>query len=103
LRELISADARLEVADRFSGRLADSPYFGRYDLLTIVWRTALGVVDGDPAIVMLRRDESGWMPHSLVRLSIVDQRVVGVSDYLHCPWMIPAATSFGVSLTGAEP
>src|SRR6266852_1324857 len=27
LRELISADARLQVADRFLGRLADSPYF----------------------------------------------------------------------------
>ena len=30
LRELISADARLLVADRFSGRLADAGYFGVY-------------------------------------------------------------------------
>src|SRR5229473_6230057 len=28
LRELISADARLQVADRFAGRVIDSPYFG---------------------------------------------------------------------------
>jgi len=103
LRELISADARLEVVDRFSGRLTESPYFSRYDRLTFEWRTALGVVDGDPAIVMLHRDAAGWAPHSLVRLSIVDQRVVDVRDYLHCPWMIPAATSFDVSLAGGEP
>src|ERR1700684_1665127 len=31
LRELISADARLLVADRFSGRLADAGYFGVYE------------------------------------------------------------------------
>ena len=81
----------------------DSPYFSRYDHLTIEWRTAIGVVDGDPAIVILHRDASGWTPRSLIRLSIVDQQVVGVSDYKHCPWMIPAATSFDVSLAGGEP
>src|SRR5262245_19371080 len=31
LRELISADARLLVADRFSGRLAEAGYFGDYE------------------------------------------------------------------------
>ncbi|MCU1284024.1 MAG: polymerase, sigma-24 subunit, subfamily [Acidobacteriales bacterium] len=30
LRDLISADARLRVADRFAGRLDESPYFERY-------------------------------------------------------------------------
>ena len=103
LRELISADARLEVADRFSGRLTESPYFRRYDQLAIEWRMALGVVDGDPAIVMLHRDASGWTPRSVSRLNIVDQHVIGVSDYKHCPWIIPAASSFDVSLAGGEP
>ena len=45
LRELISADARLQVADRFSGRLSDSPYFGRYDGAP-TWRMASAIVDG---------------------------------------------------------
>ena len=103
LRELISADARLEVVDRFSGRLTESPYFSRYDQLAIEWRMALGVVDGDPAIVMLHRDASGWTPRSVSRLNIVDQHVIGVSDYKHCPWIIPAASSFDVSLAGGEP
>src|SRR4051794_32765620 len=34
LRELISADARLLVADRFAGPLANAPYFRRYELMT---------------------------------------------------------------------
>src|SRR3954447_6376013 len=102
LRELIAADARLEVADRFSGRLIDSPYFSRYEGRTIEWRMAIGLVDGEPAVVALNSGASGWTPHSLVRLDVEDGRVVGVSDYTHCPWMIPAATSFDVSLSATR-
>src|SRR5467141_3718945 len=35
LRELIAADARLLVADKFAGRLDESPYFGRYERMTV--------------------------------------------------------------------
>ena len=31
VRELISADARLTVADAFAGKLADAPYFSNYE------------------------------------------------------------------------
>ena len=31
LRQLIAADARLQVADRFSGSFADAPYFSQYE------------------------------------------------------------------------
>jgi RNA polymerase sigma-70 factor, ECF subfamily len=51
LRELISADARVRVADRFVGPLGTSPYFGRYDRLTMPWRVTLGRVDGEPVAV----------------------------------------------------
>ena len=34
LRELIAADARLREADRFAGRVVDSPYFGNYERWT---------------------------------------------------------------------
>src|SRR6185369_11707397 len=98
LRELISADARLQVADRFSGRLADSPYFGRYASMTVPWRMALGTVEGESAIILLYLDTSGWTPHSIVRLEVADQQIVGVRDYRHCGWMLPAAISFDVSL-----
>ncbi|HZS57619.1 MAG TPA: hypothetical protein VFA43_00010 [Gemmatimonadaceae bacterium] len=36
VRELISADARLTIADRFVGRLGDSPYFGVYERMPIL-------------------------------------------------------------------
>jgi RNA polymerase sigma-70 factor (ECF subfamily) len=90
LRELISADARLQVADRFVGRLSDSPYFGRYERIAD-WRMAVGDVDGQVAIVTLRADGDGWVPHALVRLDIVDEQVARVVDYLHCPWVLANA------------
>src|ERR1700704_590852 len=40
LRELITDDARLRVADRFGGRLTESPYFGNYERLS-AWRMAI--------------------------------------------------------------
>ena len=64
---------------------------------------AVGLVDGEPAIVTLLRDGQGWTPRSLVHLAIETGRIIGVRDYTHCPWMIPAATSFHVSLNGVEP
>jgi RNA polymerase sigma-70 factor, ECF subfamily len=103
LRELISADARLQVADRFSGRLVDSPYFGRYEKQTVAWRMTLGTIDGESAIVALRQDALGWTPHAIIRLDIADHHIVGVKDYTHCRWMISAATSLDVSLTDGEP
>jgi RNA polymerase sigma-70 factor (ECF subfamily) len=103
LRDLISADARLQVADRFAGRLIDSPYFSRYEARTVAWRMAVGLVDGAPAIVTLLRGADGWAARSLVRLDWVDGRIAGVRDYSHCPWMIPAALSFDVSPDGREP
>lgn len=103
LRELISADARLEVADRFSGKLIDSPYFSRYENRTGDWRMAVGLVDDELAVITLFRDAAGWTPRSIVRLEVADRRVIGVYDYTHCPWMIPAATAFDVSPTGAAP
>jgi RNA polymerase sigma-70 factor (ECF subfamily) len=46
LRELVSGDTRVRVADRYAGRFADSPYFGRYDRMTTPWRLRLADVDG---------------------------------------------------------
>jgi RNA polymerase sigma-70 factor (ECF subfamily) len=51
LRELITAEARLRVADRFAGRLADSPYFGNYERWSLPWRMAVGEVDGEMGVI----------------------------------------------------
>jgi RNA polymerase sigma-70 factor (ECF subfamily) len=93
LRELISADARLRVADVFAGRLADSGYFGVYERWSFPWKMALGEVDGEPVVIMLRRGVDDWTPYSLVRFDVVKQQVERINDYFHCPWMLESATS----------
>jgi RNA polymerase sigma-70 factor (ECF subfamily) len=93
LRELIAADAQLRVADKFAGRLDDSPYFGNYERWTVPWRMAVGEVDGEPVIIHLRQDVNGWTPMSFVRLEVVDGRIERIADFAHCPWILAAATS----------
>jgi RNA polymerase sigma-70 factor (ECF subfamily) len=93
LRELITSDARLRVADRFAGPLIDAPYFGRYERMTIPWRMAVGEVDGHPAVIALHEDNGGWIPHSIIRVDATDHLITRVVDYKHCPWVLPATTS----------
>ena len=93
LRDLIAADARLLVADRFSGPLANAPYFFRYEHMTTPWRMAVGKVDGQMAIVALRQDNGMWTPHSVVRIQVAGPLITRVVDYFHCPWVFAAAGS----------
>jgi RNA polymerase sigma-70 factor (ECF subfamily) len=97
LRELISADARLRVADRFAGPIDESPYFGTYQRQTVPWRTAVAEVDGELAVVALHQDRDGWRPYSVARLEAINQHISRIVDYAHCPWVLPAATSVVVA------
>jgi RNA polymerase sigma-70 factor, ECF subfamily len=97
VRELIAADARLQVADRFLGPLSESPYFGNYERLTFEWRMAVGEVDGEPVIIRLHRETDSWTPQAIVRLEVTDRRVARILDYGHCPWILPAAASVVVA------
>lgn len=97
LRNLISADARVRVADRFSGRLGDSPYFGQYEKFVMPWRMALGEVDGQTAVLMLRLDGERWVPSSVVRLEFDDGGIATIKEYMHCPWLLSGAASVEVS------
>src|SRR5207245_1213496 len=72
LRELISADARLLVADRFAGPLTNAPYFRRYEAMTSPWRLTVGEVDGEMVIVGLREVEGVWTIHSIARVAMSD-------------------------------
>jgi RNA polymerase sigma-70 factor (ECF subfamily) len=96
LRELIAADARLVVADRFAGRVGDSPYFRNYSGSAGSWRMAVGEVDGDAAVIVLRRAGDGWTPAAVVRIDLSDGRITRIADYSHCPWVVPAATSLAL-------
>src|SRR5712692_7204020 len=93
LRELISADARLRVADRFVGTLVDAPYFGTYQRWKTPWRMAVGNVDGEPAVIIHSWDGSRWTPTSLVHFEVANDRIIRIADYIHCPWVLTAATS----------
>jgi RNA polymerase sigma-70 factor (ECF subfamily) len=97
VRELIRADARLRVADRFAGPIDESPYFGNYERQTVPWRLAVAEVDGELAVVALREHRDEWRPDSVVRLEVIDQHIARIVDYWHCPWVLPAATSVVVA------
>jgi RNA polymerase sigma-70 factor (ECF subfamily) len=96
VRELISADARLTVADAFAGKLADAPYFRNYERLWMPWKLALGEIDGEPVVVVLERGADTWTPYSLVRLRVTGQQIDRIVDYVHCPWLISIAHSVTV-------
>jgi len=91
LRELISADARLRLANRFSGRLADAPYFATYARMTVSWRLSVGEVDGEAVIVIHQGDSERQPTRTLARLHVSDGRIVGITDYWYCPWILAAA------------
>ena len=93
VRELIAADARLRVADRFLGTVAESPYFGNYVRWPAPWRLAVGEMDGEAVVIILGQQGESWAPHAMVRLEVEGERVTGISDYIHCPWMLASAES----------
>jgi len=97
LRELVRADTRLRVADRFTGRIDESPYFGNYERQRVPWRLTVAEVDGELAVVVLRQHRGEWTPDSVARLEVIDQHIVRIVDYAHCPWILPAATSVVVA------
>jgi RNA polymerase sigma-70 factor (ECF subfamily) len=92
VRELASADARLRVADCFAGRLADSPYFIEYERPIIAWRMALGEVDGETVVVILRDDPQGAVPFSAIRIGLAEGKVASIADYVKCPWVLETAS-----------
>ncbi len=97
LRELIAADAQLRVVDKFTGRVDQSPYFGNYERWPVPWQLAVGEVDGEPVIIILLRESHGATAQRVVRLDLADGRITSIADYLHCPWILSAATSVVVA------
>ena len=91
VRELISADARLNVADKFAGRVADAPYFTNWGRLPMHWRLAVGEVDSEPVVVILQRGPDTWSPYSVIRLNVSGEQIQQIVDYVHCPWVLPDA------------
>ena len=96
VRELASADARLQVTECFAGRLADSPYFVEYERPIIPWRMALGSLDRETVVLILRDDVDGLAPFSAIRLEVHGMQITGITDYIKSPWILDAAHSIAV-------
>ena len=93
LRELISADARLLVADRYAGSFADGGYLDVYSRMRVMWRLALGEVDGEPAIVLLNFRDGAWGIEGVIRVELgTDGQIQRIADYQHCPWLLTAGS-----------
>lgn len=93
VRELISADARLRVADRFAGKVTDAPYFPTYERWPMPWKLAAGELDGEPVVIILKCEGDKLTPYSVVRLQVTGQRIECITDYMLCPWLVSAAAS----------
>ncbi|MEO7272587.1 MAG: RNA polymerase subunit sigma-70, partial [Vicinamibacterales bacterium] len=91
LRELIAADASLRVADRFTGTVAGSPYFGQYQRMSVPLRAARADIDGESAIALSTPVNGRWLLHSLIHVEVTDGRVTRIADYWHTPWMVHVA------------
>ena len=96
LRELISADAQLRVADRFIGTFAESEYFGNYERWPATLRLTVGHVDGERVVIIHTLEPSGWTPLSVVDFEVTNERITNVSDYFLAPWVLSAAFSSDV-------
>jgi len=93
LRELISADARLLVADRYSGSFTDGGYLGVYSRMTVTWRLTLGEVDGEPSIILLNIRDGAWEIEGIIRLDIgAHGRIERICDFQHCSWVLAAGS-----------
>ena len=88
VRELVSADARLLFANGYAGRLADAPYFSKYETVPERWRMSAADVDGEPAIVRYAWEDEMWRPVSIVRVELLGARIVRICDYYWCPWVL---------------
>ena len=57
----------LEVFERFSGNAAEAPYFVNYEQWPWPWELAVGDVDGEPVVPILKRGANTWTPYSAIR------------------------------------
>jgi hypothetical protein len=44
-------------------------------------------------VLILKRGADAWMPYSAIRFDVIGQRIEHIVDYIHCPWVIEAATA----------
>ena len=53
---------------------------------------ALGEADGETVIVILRDDPEGAVPFSAIRIGLAGGRVISITDYIKCSWILETAS-----------
>jgi len=96
LRELIQADARLELVGVAAGTMLDigKNYFNNYLQLPVAWRFVVDTVDGELVAVHERRVRGEWRPWSAIRLWWRDDTVLRIRDYVHVDYLLTQALVF---------
>ena len=90
LKELVRADARLELVGSTEGTMAGlgSTYSTNYTGLPWEWQLSANGVDGGLALVHWKRDGSEWKPHAAIRLWWEGGKVVRIRDYIHVGYLM---------------
>jgi len=52
--------------------------------VALAWKLAVGDVDGEPVVLILKRGADTWTPYSAIRFDVIGQRVDRILDYIHC-------------------
>ena len=94
VRELLQADARLELVGTVEARGAEfiaSNYFLNYAALPWNWRFTVAEIDGRLAALMFKQSDDGWQAHALFQLTWSDGCVSGIRDYIHVPYILADA------------
>jgi RNA polymerase sigma-70 factor (ECF subfamily) len=92
LEKLIATDARLDVVDVVAGKRIDESYRTNYGALPWPWRLSVARVDGELVVLHSKDVGDGWQPHSAIRLSWQDGKVVRIRDYVHVDYLLRDAT-----------
>ncbi|WP_421724024.1 sigma-70 family RNA polymerase sigma factor [Bauldia sp.] len=93
LREMLSAEVRLELVDRDrrTGRERVGGYYKNYSKQTD-WLMAPGSVEGRPAILAFDRDDPGGPPSYFVLLTFDEGAVLTIRDFRYARYVMTDAT-----------
>jgi RNA polymerase sigma factor (sigma-70 family) len=91
VRALLADDVRVDVVGRFTkrGRAEVGGYFGNYASLPS-WCGAAAMLEGREVIAVFRHGAP--QPASVIAIDLAGDRVVGIRDYFHVPYLLEEAT-----------
>jgi RNA polymerase sigma-70 factor (ECF subfamily) len=92
IRTMLADDVRLELVNRvrMDGKGTVGTYFHRYAEAN-AWNSRPGLVDGQPAILMYRKEDTSGRPEFFILIDWKEGQVAGIRDFLFAPYVMEAA------------